>query len=311
MSKKKIYQLYIVIFLGIISLVACQQERLPIPKIQQRSTTLLDQWLREEYLIPYNINVMYKSTSYNVQFFRNNIVPDVEQVRPTLHAIKKLIIEPLDNIVDSNFCKNNGPRFIQLFGAPNFNGLNVEDIATPLGGSIAPLFDINHFDEGNKEEVYRLCRFYTFAIAKAMMEKKPVDLDKFAKFNVLAYEDWTKDAKSQKGRYDEKTPIMVEFGYFTKAATGSALNDFCETFSILVCKSPKIIDGYLNSNEKRMATGKEILRKKVAFVDEYLYKNYGIVRKEKISRLIPRAIEKYAAERSAVREGIEKEKTNK
>ncbi|MBQ1929125.1 MAG: hypothetical protein II344_00640, partial [Bacteroidales bacterium] len=81
----------------------------------------IDQWLYENYVKPYNIEVKYKWDQFELDLTATLVPPKEEVVIPLMTAIKKIWIEPYEAVAGSTFIKNLCPKKYVLVGSPRYN----------------------------------------------------------------------------------------------------------------------------------------------------------------------------------------------
>lgn len=295
---KRIYLIFSLVVSGWL-VTGCQKEALGLiysfssePSVQ----TELEQWLTKEYGQPYNIEIVYKQASYRESAWHENLSPEVGKIRPLLEALKVLWITPFEQAGGVSFMKEYAPRQIILLGDVHINSLQVGEIDTGLGEAIMPIFNVSRFTAGTSEQLFPYVRMATFSFAKRLLQGQSSVLDKFAALNrTVLYYDWSESPDMLKGEYRfHGTPYSWKRGFFSNGAMGSAVCDFAETFSMLVCLSVSEINECLNTaQELGGEDAKSVLQRKMTFIDDFLWDNFKIRREAQLTRVISASLKHY------------------
>src|SRR5688500_3394959 len=115
--------------------------------------TALDNWLTENYVTPYNIEVKYRFDRYEVALNRTLVPPQESKVMLVMDAIKKTWITPYEQQAGPTFVKKLSPKQFVLVGSPQYNENGTITLGTAEGGRKVVLFKINDFASDNKAEV--------------------------------------------------------------------------------------------------------------------------------------------------------------
>lgn len=264
---------------------------------EENNKTELDKWIETEFTKPYNINVSFKEKYYQEPYLFDNQSPQLDKIKPVMEMIKKVWIMSFVKIVGENKFNLYTPKEIRLFGRANINNINRGEIGTSLGESIIPIYNIDKFDPANSESIYETMRMVTFVFAKKLLYHKPMNLDKWSSINNVSYFNWSMDTNTVgEGPYKFRSnAYCLKRGFITNGAMSNAIDDFAETFSVIVCSSNNELNEIL---EIAKNTGGEIYKKilidKIRLVDEYLLTNYNIRREIQLSRAVSNAIREYA-----------------
>lgn len=294
---------YFIFSLLVICLCGCEKEAALAPQqetMQPTTANELDQWITAHLTRPYNMEVTYKERSFREPNLHPNQAPDPTKIQPVIEALTALWIQPFEQATDTTFMRRHAPRELRLFGRPNLNEVNRGEIATSLGEAILPLYNINQFSvagDGQNKAVFELLRMTMFAFAKRLLYFRPADLDRLAAYNQYPYFNWSVDADAVgEGNYRFVGNVYcLKRGFLTNGAMSSAIDDFAETFSTIICTtSTELNDQLQTAQDYGSSQAAEILRNKIRFVDDYLLNNYKIRREVQLTRIIANAIRKYS-----------------
>ena len=111
----------------------------------------IDEWLYENYVKPYNIEVKYKWDQFELDLTATLVPPKEEVVIPLMSAIKKIWIEPYEAVAGSTFIKNLCPKKYVLVGSPRYNSSGTITTGEAEGGRKITIFRVNWYENSDKE----------------------------------------------------------------------------------------------------------------------------------------------------------------
>ena len=71
----------------------------------EREPTELDNWLRSNFTVPYNIQVKYRWDNSELDPYKNLTPPAVNKVQGVMDVVKKVWIETYNQVAASDFIK--------------------------------------------------------------------------------------------------------------------------------------------------------------------------------------------------------------
>lgn len=266
--------------------------------------TPLDSLIENNFSKPYNIEIDYRNKSYGEPGARHDIsAANPEKAKLVLEALQNLWMDKFKVIAGEEFLKKYSPRKISLYGSANRNRLGVEIISSKSSGVVVSIYRVNDFNPENVESVRRMMRYFTHYYAKCLLDYKPADLKSFGELNFNQYISWDTDNNVIPNQdYDDYSGGIMNKGFFSIPAQSSPADDFAETFSVLLCRTPKEIKSYEeNLAVNEYGSAREIkkeraltcLHKKVEFVDKYLKEKYNLNRQIDLSPAMSRGIVNY------------------
>ncbi len=113
----------------------------------------VDNWLLDNMVKPYNIEVKYRFDRYELALNKTLTPPQEDKIIPAMEAVKKTWIEPYEQIAGDAFIKKLAPKQFVLVGSPEFNANGTITLGTAEGGRKIVLYKINYFDKTNKAEL--------------------------------------------------------------------------------------------------------------------------------------------------------------
>ncbi|MFS4483890.1 substrate import-associated zinc metallohydrolase lipoprotein [Hyunsoonleella sp. 2307UL5-6] len=133
-----------------LTFTACENEPSLTDSQIDTSTPMLnelDVWLRDNFVEPYNIEIQYKWDINDTDVDRFLHPPFEANVRPLTEILKKVWIEPHNQLGGENFIKNIAPREFILAGGFNFNpGGNTITLGIAEQGARITLFNVDLLD---------------------------------------------------------------------------------------------------------------------------------------------------------------------
>lgn len=113
-----------------------------------------DQWLKEAYLQPYNLDFRYRMQDVGSDMDYNLVPTSLEKSEQMAKLVKYLWFDVYGTIVSPEFLKENGPRIIHLIGSPAYNPLSgTMLLGTAEGGLKVTLFRCNELDPTDVEQL--------------------------------------------------------------------------------------------------------------------------------------------------------------
>lgn len=141
--------IYYLLFLSIsVFVVSCSEEDLGHSLIDTTTPELneVDQWIRENYTYPYNVEVKYKWDNSEVDNTKVLTPVELERVIPFLDKMKKIWVDPYANNAGSEFMKRFIPKQIVLVGSRSFNDDGSITLGQAEGGRRITIFDLNYIN---------------------------------------------------------------------------------------------------------------------------------------------------------------------
>ena len=203
--------LLIALFLTIMS--ACTTEDEFTDSIFDTSTTTdnnaaytaFDNWLREAYLEPYNLDFRYRMQDVGSNQEYNLVPASLSQAQKIAKLVKYLWFDVYGTIVSPEFLKENGPRIIHLIGSPAYNPISgTMLLGTAEGGLKVTLYNCNALNANDVEmmnEFYFKTMHHEFAHILHQKRNYPVEFGLISqgKYNPLGWQYITESEAASKG----------------------------------------------------------------------------------------------------------------
>lgn len=250
--------------------IGCSKEELPKGPIVDLGGEVwekgkIDNWIDQQFVDPYNIEVKYKWDPYELNYTRNLIPISEEKVEPVMTAVKQIWIDPYEKIAGGTFIKTYSPKLFVLAGSSEYNDNGTEVLGQAEGGRKIVLLRLNRFEKGNKEEVQQLLHtiHHEFAHILHQTKRYPVEWKAFNPGAITAtwFNSTDREANTQ--------------GLITAYSKASYDEDFVETIAFLLVYGQEKFDAVVNRADVP-ATAKQILRNKEIMVVDYFNRQFKI-----------------------------------
>ena len=264
---KKNYIKLLTLFLGLHLLTACQEkDDLDIDLVGLGGETWakgpVDNWLDQNLVTPYNIEVKYRFDRYEVSLGRVLTPPREDKVIPVMETILKTWIEPYNLEAGPDFIKKLSPKQFVLVGSASYNSNGTITLGTAEGGRKIVLYVVNDFDKKLKGEVKQMLHTihheFGHILHQTIMypqEYKRITTDYTASWNDFRLEE----ARAR--------------GYVTEYARASPDEDFVEMISMMLIEGRAGFNAIVNSSPE---TARPLLRRKEELVVRYFKEAWNV-----------------------------------
>jgi substrate import-associated zinc metallohydrolase lipoprotein len=224
--------------------------------------TALDNWLSDQYVSPYNIEVKYRFDRYEVALNRTLVPPKEVKVMQVMEAIKKTWIEPYEQQAGPTFIKKLSPKQFVLVGSPQYNTNGTITLGTAEGGRKVVLYRINDFDKADKAQVKEMLHTIHHEFGHILHQniRYPQEFQRITPSYTANWADFNlADARSR--------------GYITEYARNNPDDDFVEMISIMLIEGRQNFDAIVNGAPE---SGRAALRQKEQMVVAYFKEAWQI-----------------------------------
>lgn len=238
-----------------------------------------DKWLYKNYVLPYNIRVLYKLPDLETDFSYEALAPaELNQAIQFSHIVKHAWLGAYDEIAGIDFTRQYAPKQIMLVGsyAVRSNGV-AATLGTAEGGMKIVLYGINVIDmmaDNNANalnETYLHTMHHEFVHILNQMKDYPTDFQRISEADYIS------------GEWQNFTGSALASGFVSKYAMSEAREDFAETAATYLSYSTSqwewYIDeaqGFRSGNPERYDPGIAKVYQKLAIVKKYFMDSYGI-----------------------------------
>ncbi len=272
MKKTAIYTATVVVLA--FSLLSCTREEVldneSVVTINEGVPTDLDRWLERNYVLPYNIEYVYKWDTNTVPFeFETNPV-DYHEAVIHAHLTKYLCFDCFAAVAGTNFVCRFMPKQVYVVSSPlTTTGANFSVLGSTDYGKRILLSDVNGFTETLTTNLWMIKdnhnrqQKFSEKVAKTtfheLMHLLNYTVDMPVSYKEITpeyvFSDWT--------RYE-----FVGDGFISPYSRYSEMEDIAEVFSYYIATLPSIW-------ERRFANDVKIIRK-LSLIRSYLEESFGV-----------------------------------
>ena len=248
-----------------------------------KATYLFDQWLYDNFVVPYNVDVKYRfdMAASDLQF---QLTPaDFNRSQLLAHFIRYLFYDTYTKYAGDGFMKQYGPRIFHFIGSSGYNATTgTEVLGTAAGGVKITLYKINEMKDCPKlnpltntlidpyteadvdvlNENYFHTMHHEFSHILHQTKSYPVA---FGQVTSSSYDPMT---------WQERDSVTThQLGFVTHYASSATYEDFVETLSCIITDTDvRWMNRLINACCKGMRQGDK--EEVVAFIDSLAIPNF-------------------------------------
>ena len=264
------YIKYLSAILAAFLLASCSEEALD-PNSQIFDSNVkqneFDEWLTENYVLPYNIEFIYRM-EYIESDMNYYLVPaEYEKSIQIAKLMIHLCLQAYDEVTGSkDFIKTYFPKMIHIIGSAAYRNNGTMVLGTAEGGLKITLYMINslQLDPDYLNEYYFHTMHHEFA--HILHQTKPYSSD----FEMISGSDYVKDTWNDAFKSDEEA---LQKGFITPYGASEPNEDFVELLSTYITNTPKFWSDMLKTAGK---DGSAIIQQKFDIVYNYMKNTWGI-----------------------------------
>lgn len=223
--------------------------------------TALDEYLYQNFTLPYNIEVKYKWEPYEVNYNRNLVPPREERVIPVMETVKAVWADPYEQVAGSNFLRIYQLLKYVLVGSAEYQSNGTIILGTAEGGNQITLFVVNDFEQSDRAEVIRMMHTIHHEFAHILHQK----IDYPQAWRGLSSEWYTATW------YNSTDAQANAQGLITAYSKAAEREDFVETIAYLLVEGQEAFDAIVDANPNVA----QIFRTKETLVVQY-YEQLGV-----------------------------------
>lgn len=266
MKINKLSLLLLLFLTGFMTACSEEDENLDIPLTGLGGETWVkgpvDNWLDDNYVKPYNIEVKYRFDRYELALNKVLTPPREDKVIPVMETIKKTWIQPFEQEGGANFIKKLAPRQFVLVGSAQYNSDGTITLGTAEAGRKVVLYVINDFDKKNKKEV------------KQMLHTIHHEYGHILHQTIMYPEEYKRVTTNYTANwYDYSLADARSRGFITEYARNNPDDDFVEMISIMLIEGRTGFNAIVNSAPGSAQTS---LRRKEELVVQYFKEAWSI-----------------------------------
>ena len=227
--------------------------------------TELDIYIRDTFVAPYNIEVLYKWKENEVDLNRYLYPPEVDKVRPALEVVKHIWIDTYDDVGGEDFVKKIDPRQLLLSGGINLNQSATITLGLAEGGKKITFFQTDFLDTTDEESIIEFMSTIQHEYTHILNQTKPFDEEAYGAITPSNYTgQW----------FNNSIEDSRELGYITAYARAAVVEDFAEMVKTMLINSNQEWNAIIDSIDSEQA--RQDIRRKEAMVEEYFQSAFGI-----------------------------------
>jgi substrate import-associated zinc metallohydrolase lipoprotein len=248
----------------------------------------LDVWLENNFLNPYNMEILYRFDRYQVSIDKEVAPVLADNVQPIMEGVQQIFIQPYLDVTSKAFLLPILPKQIGLFGSGEYSDDQIT-LGTADAGRQINLYEVNSYDKTDALSVMgtpeRPAAFHTMhhEFAHILHQNIPVPPGYEEISASYIGSSWVGAGNS--------AATAKSLGYVTRYARNNKNEDFAEMIATLLVGGQEQFDAYVNTATDPTAITK--LRKKEQVVVDY-YKSAHSIDFRQLQAKVRRAIETYA-----------------
>lgn len=273
MKKNKFYIFIVVLFAGFFS--ACSEDDLSNESViteAQRKENDFDRWIKENYVIPYNIDFKYRME--DIESDRNyNLIPaDYTKSVQLAKLVEFLCLNVYDEVTGGKqFIRDYFPKMIHLVGSPAYKNNGTMVLGTAEGGLKITLYNVNNINVLNVSDLnYYYFKTIHHEFAHILHQTRPYP----TAFKEISGSEYVKDSWSSAwGNQNVADAAALKAGFITPYASSGVDEDFVELIAVYVTNT----EAYWQSRIKTAGTtGAPIINSKFEIVYNYMLDTWNI-----------------------------------
>ncbi|NDP21783.1 MAG: hypothetical protein GZ091_11990 [Paludibacter sp.] len=256
-----------------------------------------DAWLRDSYLIPYNVDFRYRMQDVGSDMDYNLVPASLEKSQQMAKLVKYLWFDVYGKIVGPDFLKENGPRIIHLIGSPAFNPISGTILlGTAEGGIKVTLYSCNDLDPTNVDmmnEYYFETMHHEFAHILHQKRNYPVDFNQLSKgrYNPIGWQYYSNSQAASLGFVSPYAGSQIQEDFVEIIANYLVKSDAQWNNILLMASKPGVVVDE-NGNDEILPDdgidGQALILKKFDLAKKWLQNSWNIdivkLREEIINR---------------------------
>lgn len=265
--KRNIIKIFSVLFL-LFTIISCKKEdpaSIDLTKYVDNpvANAALDNWLKTNFLDPYNMDVIYRYSDYYKDNDKVVSPANPATVQPQMQTVLEGFINPYKNVAGVPFIKKMLPKEWVLFGSGAYQTDGSMILATASAGKRVTIYDLNNFNANNADGVTRKLRtiHHEFTHILNQLVAMPTDFQTITKSTYSATWTTISDVAAR------------DMGYVSPYASSQPGEDFAETTAHLLVLGQAWFDARANTST---VVGKAALKAKEASVVQYFTINLGV-----------------------------------
>ncbi|WP_417886859.1 zinc-binding metallopeptidase [Zunongwangia sp.] len=227
--------------------------------------TPLDNYIRDNFVYPYNIEVVYRWEESEFDLDRYLYPPELEKVRPSLEIIKSIWLDSYTEVGGENFIKNIAPRQLALSGGFNINPEGTITLGLAEGGKKIVFFNVDFLDSSNKANVQQFLGTIQHEYTHILNQTKPFDEQSFGNITPTSYTaNWSEGTDAEAN----------ELGFVSAYARSQVTEDFAEMVHFFLNYDNDGWNNFIDSISNAQA--RSAIRAKETIMADYFDQSFDI-----------------------------------
>lgn len=249
-------------------MVACKKEKplnLDITKSNLNTHgSDLDKWLKDTFLDPYNIAVIYRFDRFYTTLDKDVAPVKEEKVRIVAEGLKSVFIDCYIDVAGKSFFKPIVPKQFTMFGSAEYMDEQIR-LGTAEAGRQINLLDLNGYDKSKPETFIRVFHTIHHEFGHILHQNIPIPPLYEGISNNYVGSNWVGSANTE--------DVAKSLGFITRYSRMNKDEDFVETISTLLVEGQDFYDAHVNTASPEAASK---LRKKEQMVVDFYKNSFGI-----------------------------------
>lgn len=247
-------------------LTSCAEEKLnptSIFQTKESSNKPFDNWLFENYVMPYNIELKYHLEDKETDYQYTLVPATTESSIKVAHSVLYCWLQAYDEVAGINFTRKYVPKVIQLVGSNAHNKKGTVVMGTAENGMKVTLYAVNFF-KNDRTTLNTYFQIMHHEFTHILTQNKEYDTE----FRTISDGDYITGDWSNK--YESEA---LAAGFITAYAMSEYNEDFAETLSYYLI--------YTSSQWKSKMTlagedGAAIIERKLELIRKYMKTSWDI-----------------------------------
>ena len=248
------------------TLISCSSDDLSSTSIFQdtpKEGTEFDNWLFENYVMPYNIELKYHLEDKETDFQYSLVPAYTDKSQKVAHAVLYCWLQAYDEVAGVTFTRTYVPKIIQLVGSYAHNKKGTVVMGTAEDGLKVTLYAVNYF-KTDKSTLNNYFQIMHHEFTHILTQNKDYDTE----FRNISDKDYITGEWSTK--YESEA---LAAGFINAYAMSEYNEDFAETLSFYLIYTP---DQWQQKMKLAGEEGAAIIEKKLTIIRSYLKSAWDI-----------------------------------
>lgn len=242
----------------------------------------VDIWIRENYITPHNIDVVYRWKDIETEQDKNLVPAREDTIVPFLKVVKKGWIDTYTTLCGNEVMNPIFPKQLLLLGSSSYNADGTVTLGTAEGGKKVVLYSLDEFNPKNADNVKKYIRVLHHEFCHILNQKKDYNIA-FEQITPSSYTaSWT--------NFQDKTARAA--GFVTPYAMAEPGEDFAEMVAQYITDTPEEWDKLMAGISDE--TGKTAIQKKLDLVRIYMEESWDM-KLDDLRTLVNRALTEITA----------------